>query len=306
MSKKIKLTESQFQNILDEARRTLVNEQKNQLVESVLLSENVIDKFKEILRSGLVTSAVVMSLLSAPGISAAEKGEIKNLATQNGIEVATNPQRTLNSQVVKVNGAGKSMDQEVAKKMAISNARNQGALKVSDMMGGKDFDISNFKIENVKFQKDPSGNYFCAVQCSMIVTPSNNIATNENRVIKEDVGYSNGIDLSFVEEIVNKFRQLQEAYNEFVISNNPFADFSQIEDAVKELVHEFSSKIQPAISIISDLSQEDYDSNDEYYTNVEQQIHNLKNKVETFEYEIEKAATAYAGFSGIQQKLSYF
>jgi len=53
--------------------------------DNIILVENNIEKFKEILRSGLVTKEVVSALLSSDSIDSSDKTEIKELAIENDL-----------------------------------------------------------------------------------------------------------------------------------------------------------------------------------------------------------------------------
>ena len=149
----ITLNESQLESVI---KRVIIEARNNNILESIILSENIVDKIKETLRSGLVTAAVVTSLLSSPAINAQEKKQINDLAVKNGIEMTFKEART-----VTVNGFGKSMDYNIAKKMAISDAKAKAA------GNNGQYNISNFKILNEKYQKNDDGTYYYAIRCSM-------------------------------------------------------------------------------------------------------------------------------------------
>lgn len=152
-----------FEEFIVKFDKSLLNEDVL-IIESLITSKDIVGRFKEMVRKGTVTAAIVASLLASQNITASEKSEINKIATEQGVQ-------TLNTQVFKVNGYAKSMDQEVAKKKAISDARNKGALEASKVLGDKEFNITNSKELNVKFEKQADGTYMCGVQLSFEVTP---------------------------------------------------------------------------------------------------------------------------------------
>ena len=71
------------------------------LASNILLKENNIEKFKEILRSGLVTKEVVNTLLDSDSIDSNDKAEIKKLAIKNGIVMENIDIKTLVENIVR-------------------------------------------------------------------------------------------------------------------------------------------------------------------------------------------------------------
>jgi len=69
----------------------VLNEKLNEaiLTHQILISESLIDDFKLKLKKGLVTAAIVASLLSSQNVSASEKEQIKELAKTENIQTKT-------------------------------------------------------------------------------------------------------------------------------------------------------------------------------------------------------------------------
>jgi len=69
--------------------------------DNIILVENNVEKFKEVLRSGMVTKEVVNALLDSDSIDANDKPEIKKLAIENGIIMEKINIKTLVENVVR-------------------------------------------------------------------------------------------------------------------------------------------------------------------------------------------------------------
>jgi len=76
----------------------ILNEKLNEaiLTHQILLSESIIDDFKLKLKKGLVTAAIVASLLSSQNVSAGEKEQIKELAKTENIQTKPTEEPTKN------------------------------------------------------------------------------------------------------------------------------------------------------------------------------------------------------------------
>jgi hypothetical protein len=182
--------EDEFEEVSNE-----LNESKNTdnidtlICESIMLSENVVDKFKDLLKKGLVTSAIVTSLLASQNISAQDKKEVQNLAQQNNIEVKQ--EKNDSAKTITSEGIGKSFDSSTARKMAISNAKTNAYKQIQGEVGNE-VKISNVDVVTEKFSKTSDGSYVCKVTCT--------ISFGENKTIVESIVLS--------ENVVDKFKDL--------------------------------------------------------------------------------------------------
>lgn len=158
------------------SNKNLLKEEK-MILESILISENVVDKFKDLLRKGMVTGAIVASLLSAQNISAQDKADINKIAKENNIEVKRQDALYTNKTVTS-RGIGKSSDLATAKKKALSNAKYQAAVAVSNDTPNLDFNITNVNITKEKITKDSDGSYICEIYCTVLIEVADNNLAN--------------------------------------------------------------------------------------------------------------------------------
>ena len=84
-----------------DTEKVIIVENINGKNKSTSLNENNVEKFKEILRSGMVTKEVVNALFDSDSIDANDKPEIKKLAIKNGIVMEKINIKTLVENVVR-------------------------------------------------------------------------------------------------------------------------------------------------------------------------------------------------------------
>lgn len=160
------------------SNKNLLKEEKL-ILESILISENVVDKFKDLLRKGMVTGAIVASLLSAQNISAQDKADINKIAKENNIEVKRQDALYANKTITS-RGIGKASDLATAKKKALSNAKYQASVSVSNDTPNLEFDIANVNITKENITKQPDGSYICEVYCTVLIQVGDNNLAKTN------------------------------------------------------------------------------------------------------------------------------
>ena len=171
------LTESQLNNLVKNVvveTRKRIDEQR--LIEDIILSENIIDKVKDLSKKGLLTAAIVTSLMSSQNVSSADKAAIKQISNTQVTQKDTQNQDSIETEKTYVkqiagNGFGVGVDStpEAAKKKAISLARNNSAERIGEYMGDVDYSVTDMKIGKEKTYQNDNGQYVCEIELTMKV-----------------------------------------------------------------------------------------------------------------------------------------
>jgi hypothetical protein len=157
-----KITVTELRQIVSESIIRTLNEQEKQqtkmIVESIILSENVLDKVRDLARKGVLTAAIVASLMASQNVSAAEKAEIKNLASSEQMMTTSFPKE------IKVDGLSvnsSSVDKGTARFDAIGKLKQMAKSQVYNKykIDPKKYDvkITNIGLTADKTTQNPNG-----------------------------------------------------------------------------------------------------------------------------------------------------
>lgn len=139
------------------------------IVESIILSENVVDQFKQMLKRGAITATILSSLLASPTVSAADKAEIKNSYQQEMALNSTEKEVTVPTETTQV-----SVQQGESRFKAMQAIRKQAKQKAMEKLNldptKYEVKVKGINVKNEKSNRDQnSGDVSTSVSADVTV-----------------------------------------------------------------------------------------------------------------------------------------
>lgn len=138
------------------------------LVESIVISENVVDTFSKMLNKGLITATILTSLLNSPNISAKDKNDIKAIYNST---ITTKQNKLIEKEV---EGVGIAVNDVWAKEMAIKHAKYIALgipLDTTENVDELLKKVVDVVIVNEKTNKTPVGSFICKIKAIVKLKP---------------------------------------------------------------------------------------------------------------------------------------
>ncbi len=130
------------------------------------------------------------------------------------------------------------------------------------------------------------------------------VETVIKKFLKENL---NQLNVSFIQEYENYFKQLQFKYNQFFKQNHySYDEFYNIKEVCDELINKFTLSKNQTLNMIYGLPEHVYDQNDNYYLEIENKLSEVNKRIDLFNDEIEKAIKALIKLDEVEYTLNIF